>query len=386
MSKKLLLCLVIASTLIFSGCLIKGRVVDGNGAGVAGVLVTLSGDAFTNTATNSDGEYQFGTLANLLEAGNYTVRPSSSGYGFNPPSRYLTIRSQGLENGDVVPWPVIGINFVANHTTTGAIIIDHACTDITLIPQSAIEQAKSTLHISYGHTSHGSQLTDGMTGLVEFANSGGLGLCLPADIFAWNDGGTANALDLHDYFQDGDLGNPDRTTWAQRTRDYLNDPANSDVNVIIWSWCGQVDASEEDINLYLSLMNQLEIDYPGVHFVYMTGHANGTGEAGNVHLRNRQIRNYCEANGKILYDFYDIECYDPDGNYFGDRYVLDSCGYDGDGNGNPWDDSANWAIEWQKSHTEGVDWYDCESAHSQPLNANRKAYAAWWLWARIGGW
>jgi len=31
----------------------------------------------------------------------------------------------------------------------------------------------------------------------------------------------------------GDLGNPDRTTWAQRTRDYLDDPANSDVNAII---------------------------------------------------------------------------------------------------------------------------------------------------------
>ena len=32
------------------------------------------------------------------------------------------------------------------------------------------------------------------------------------------------------------------------------------------------------------------------------------------------------------------------------------------------------------------DWYSCSSAHSQPLNANRKAYAAWWLWARLAGW
>ncbi|TET83275.1 MAG: PKD domain-containing protein, partial [Desulfobacteraceae bacterium] len=47
---------------------------------------------------------------------------------------------------------------------------------------------------------------------------------------------------------------------------------------------------------------------------------------------------------------------------------------------------GNWAIEWQNSHTEDVDWYDCTSAHSQPLNANRKAYAAWWLWARLAGW
>ncbi|MCK5117779.1 MAG: hypothetical protein KAR44_14375, partial [Candidatus Aegiribacteria sp.] len=39
------------------------------------------------------------------------------------------------------------------------IIIDHECTDITLIPEYAINQAKSNLHIAYGHTSHGSQLT-----------------------------------------------------------------------------------------------------------------------------------------------------------------------------------------------------------------------------------
>ena len=35
-------------------------------------------------------------------------------------------------------------------------IIDHTCTEITEIPESAINQAKATLHIGYGHTSHGS--------------------------------------------------------------------------------------------------------------------------------------------------------------------------------------------------------------------------------------
>jgi hypothetical protein len=33
-----------------------------------------------------------------------------------------------------------------------------------------------------------------------------------------------------------------------------------------------------------------------------------------------------------------------------------------------------------------VDWYSCSSAHSEPLNANRKACAAWWLFARLAGW
>ncbi len=270
-------------------------------------------------------------------------------------------------------------------------IIDHTCTDITQIPESAINQAKATLHIAYGHTSHGSQLTTGMTGLVGFANNGGLGLDLAEDIFAWNNGGTGGALDLHDYAMSGDCGYYPQ--WVDNTRSYLGDPdpvtgrgtSHSDVNVIIWSWCGQVSSRTEQtmIDTYLDPMSELEEDYPNIQFVYMTGHADGTGETENLHLRNQQIRNYCIDNDKILYDFYDIECYDPDGVYYGDKLVNDNCDYDSDDNGYR---DRNWATDWQGSHTENVDWYNCSSAHSQPLNANRKAYGAWWLWAVLGGW
>ena len=261
-------------------------------------------------------------------------------------------------------------------------VIDHTCTDITLIPQSAIQQAKDTLHIAYGHTSHGSQLTTGMTGLVGFANGGGLDLSLPYNFFLWNNGGTDDALDLHDYAMSGDVGYYPQ--WVNETRTYLNNSANSDVNVIIWSWCGQVSGLTEQqmIDQYLSPMSQLETEYPDVTFVYMTGHADGSGETGNLHLRNQQIRNYCIANNKVLYDFYDIECYDPDGNYYGDKLVDDACNYDSDGNGSR---DRNWATDWQVSHIEDQDWYTCSSAHSQPLNANHKAYAAWWLWATLAG-
>ena len=93
------------------------------------------------------------------------------------------------------------------------------------------------------------------------------------------------------------------------------------------------------------------------------------------------IRDYCTDNDKILYDFADIESYDPDGTFY--EFPNDSCDYYESASGPL---LGNWAIEWQNSHTEGVDWYNCTSAHSQPLNANRKAYAAWWLWARLAGW
>jgi hypothetical protein len=262
-----------------------------------------------------------------------------------------------------------------------AVVANHLCTDITKIPLQWINIAKSNLHIAYGHTSHGSQVTDGMSGLVAFANGGGKGLSLPNNIFAWNHGGTGGALDLHDYAMGGDVGYyPD---WVNNTRTYLNTPANADVNVIIWSWCGQASGKggQTMIDEYLAPMSGLEREYPNVKFVYMTGHLDGGGSAGNLNINNQQIRDFCRDSNKVLFDFADIESYDPDGlfNYM-ELGANDNCDYDSNGT------SRNWAQRWQNTHTENVDWYDCSAAHSQPLNGNRKAYAAWWLWARLGGW
>ncbi|MBP7038615.1 MAG: Ig-like domain-containing protein [Bacteroidales bacterium] len=258
----------------------------------------------------------------------------------------------------------------------GQIIIDHNCTNLATIPASYITQAKSTLHIAYEHTSHGSQIIDGMTGLYNWKGS----------TYAWNNGGLNGALDIHDNGITGgtDLGSPDFTSWASSTRDYLRNSANSDVNVVMWSWCGQLStATESQVNTYLSLMSSLESEFTRVKFVYMTGHLDGTGVNGNLHRRNEQIRSYCRNNRKILYDFADIESYDPDNRYYLDKAANDNCDYDSNNDGIL---DRNWAISWQQSHTLNVDWYDCPSAHSQPLNANRKAYAAWWLWARLAGW
>lgn len=268
-----------------------------------------------------------------------------------------------------------------------AILVDHTCTDITRIPEAAIVQAKATLHIGYGHTSHGSQITTGMSGLVAFANGGGLGLSLPHDIFQWNNGGTGGALDLEEGdgygsgWLDHDCGY--YPNWVNETRAYLDDSSHSDVNVIIWSWCGQVDDKYSAGTLeseYLTPMSQLEAEYPGVTFVYMTGHVDHWDDADNK-AANRMIRHYCATHNKVLYDFADIESFDPDGTYY--PFPNDNCDYYESATGAK---PGNWAVEWQSAHTEGVDWYDCSSAHSQPLNANQKAYAAWWLWARLGGW
>jgi hypothetical protein len=252
------------------------------------------------------------------------------------------------------------------------LIVNHNCTRLSAIPNDSIQKAKSDLHIAYGHTSHGSQLISGMTGLVSFKGT----------LYSFSGGGQNGSLDLRDTPFTGayDLGNPDFTSWAAATRNYL--ASHTDINVIIWSWCGETSyASKTDIDTYLSLMSGLEKDYPGVSFVYMTGHHDGTGLAGNLHIRNEQIREYCRANNKILYDFNDIETYDPDGQYFGDKIPTDNCDYDSNGDGKQ---DSNWALEWQNAHP-GV-WYNCDAAHSQPLNGNLKAYAAWWLWSSLAGW
>jgi hypothetical protein len=270
---------------------------------------------------------------------------------------------------------ILSLFFYLTNVSYGqSLIIDHNCTLLNNIPFEWIDSAKSKLHIAYQHTSHGSQLVSGLEGLFDWKG----------DQFAFNNGGSNNALDLHDYAMSGDLGNPDRIAWADETNQYLNNPANIDVNVIIWSWCGQVSSADsEDIQTYLELMTSLENSFPQVKFIYMTGHLDGSGVEGNLNQRNEQIRRYCRENNKILFDFADIESYNPDGNFYLDKGANDNCDYDSDNNGSQ---DKNWAEDWQNSHTENIDWYNCSAAHSKALNGNLKAYATWWLWASLAGW
>ena len=237
-----------------------------------------------------------------------------------------------------------------------AMVIDHrSVASFDRIPAQYIAAAKTLFKIAYGHTSHGSQVITGM-GMLSSQDS----------LFAYTTGSSG-------FMCDGcipnasDLGNPDRTAWATATRAYL-EGSGSSRNVIMWSWCGQVSsATSADIaDAYLANMARLERDFPDVTFIYMTGHLDGSGDAGNLRTRNRQIREYAIANNKILFDFEDIESWDPGGQYYADE--SDACG---------------WCSAWCAAHTCPA----CGScAHSQCFNCYNKGKAFWFMMARLAGW
>jgi len=252
--------------------------------------------------------------------------------------------------------------------STSAIIIDHTSTNLSAIPSSYIEAAKASFDIGFGHLSHGGQITVGMTVLQQSIN---------ASLYSFNETGTGGALFyVDDWPWYGEL-ETDSDVWANTTRSLLNNGSWENINLVMWSWCGDVSSSNSaGINHYLSVMNQLELDYPEITFVYMTGHLDGTGDSGNLKQMNQIIRQYAINNDKVLYDFADIESYDPSGNYYAD--ADDGNNYAG------W--TRNWAQEWCAANPGNSLCLTNVCDHSEPLNCNLKARAFWHMMARLAGW
>lgn len=237
-----------------------------------------------------------------------------------------------------------------NTADNNAIIADHvAAADFWRIPPPQIADARSNYRIFYVHTSHGSQIISGMEVLQD-----------SSPIYDFNTG--EGTLQIEEYGDD--LGHNGDTSWVAITRARLDQPDS--INMVMWSWCaGCSDNTVEGINVYLEAVNRLEEEYPDVVFVYMTGHLDGTGPDGNLYARNNQIREYCIANNKILFDFADVESYDPDGNYYPDA-----------------DDACGWCVDWCSSHPCPT----CGCSHSHCFNCYLKGKAFWWMMARIAGW
>jgi len=259
--------------------------------------------------------------------------------------------------------------------TAQEIIIDHTCTDLSQIPPYWIEQAKQ-FAIHYAHTSHGSQI---MTGLTNLENVD------PTYAMSVFYAGSAppNVLDC----SAGDLcvfdGNPPETYvqpddyWEiQSGRDRTEAVADTGLfGLSMWSWCGQMSSySESQVQLYLDTMDTWDQVYGGMRFILMTGHTDGGGAT--LAYNNDLARGYAADHDMVLFDFADIETYDP----------LGGGPYDNDGEGN-----CTWCVGFCAAHPEYCTNLPSSCAHTDnhledTLFCKLKAHAFWWMLARLAGW
>jgi hypothetical protein len=262
--------------------------------------------------------------------------------------------------------PSQGYQFSENSSPaswSGGLIIDHNCIDLELIPDEWIESAQDDMRIHYAHTSHGGQITTGLS-LIEGANStfaSSIGnQVLPTDSGALCilDGNPPHDYITPDLYWQG----ASALVITQNTLD--NNPT---LTASLWSWCTQLDSySEQDVQDYLDAMASLETANPSVIFIYMTGNAQASGSGGyNRWLRNEQIRQYCLDNDKVLFDFADLDCW-SDGEHSTYDYVIGE----------------------QTLHIpiEHPDFNGDEAAHTTYASCEQKGSAFWWLAAMLAGW
>ncbi|MCP4152288.1 MAG: hypothetical protein GY757_31410 [bacterium] len=203
----------------------------------------------------------------------------------------------------------------------------------------------------------------------------------------------AAGTDLSHDSVDGD----GHTGYFTGTVDYLD--SHPDVNVVMWSWCSieghnvqiYLDNYQELIDLYKAGGSKGRTAANAVTFVFMTGYSRGyhgdTPEPPYIrspYQNHKRIVDYCEANGYFCLDYWSQDTY----HYETDFYKPT--------------ENANTNIqhkEYFDTHEEGVHWFATRNyatgaikwpAHTdslpQHITSNRRAYGAWWIWARLAGW
>jgi len=292
--------------------------------------------------------------------------------------------------------PVIDENIPVGKT------IDHLSTNLQSIPDQWIDSAKANLDIVFWRASHGTQLTEGgMSALMDFSTE-------YEELYNFSETGGEGSLKLVEFLEDLEHQND---SWVATTEAYL--AAHPQVNTVMWAWCG---IEGMDIDQYLADMEMLIGKYSAggsenrpvpVSFVFMSAHTYPYADFGEeVYNANLQIKTHCEENSRWFYDFYDLECFDPDGDYFGDG-TPDRGPWNGI-NRLRWDMSydleaggrGNWGIEWMDANpnsdlTELAANDLCQSCehsdgdgndNNSRLHCVLKGQAAWWLWASLAGW
>jgi len=262
---------------------------------------------------------------------------------------------------------------------TSPLIIDHTCLDLSQIPLNWIDSVQANHKWHYGHTSHGSQLTTGLERIEDDditydVSIGSMTLPNVPGTLCIFDGQEDQFYILPEYYWKTAEG-------MNKTRTVLNN--NPEMTISQWSWCIQLNAySAVYTQDYLDSISVLEAEFPDVTFIYMTGNTqqgpgNHTSEnlpnGYNRHLRNEQIRTYCDTNNKVLYDFADIECW-----WYNDttlEWEFSTYRY------KHWDIIDSVDVPFEHPHYN----FD-EAGHSSYENCENKGKAVWWLMAQLSGW
>jgi hypothetical protein len=265
---------------------------------------------------------------------------------------------------------------VVTRPSQRAIIIDHtSVASFDRIPKKYLEKAKE-LTLYYIHMSHGKQLITGIETLGKVDPSYKV-----AVLFSSAPGlPSREALPALRMYREN-LG-PD-SYWStesglERTRSAAR---SNEFSVSMYSWCGEMSTYDADqVRKYLATVSQLESDFKNVRFIYMTGHVDGGSSA--LRRNNQIIRDYAAANGKALFDFADIESYDPGGKYYSSSGRVDG--------------ECSWCPKWCDAHPADCRDLPASCGHSDgsvpggdPSMAyvcKLKAKAFWVMMARLAGW
>ena len=255
------------------------------------------------------------------------------------------------------------------------ITADHnAVRQFEQIPDTWIQAAKN-LTFHYAHTSHGSQIVAGLLALERIDPKYGFAVNEEAETAALPPQENPPVLRMYDGNPPDTYITPDLYWDGEYALDLTRAVADTGLfDYSMWAWCGQQSWNDVDtVQRYLDALDQLESEYAGMRFIYQTGHTDGD-DTSYLVRNNEMVRDYVDANAKILFDFADIERYDPDGVEHADT-----------------DDACGWCYTWCENHPADPDCInrpedDSECQHSHGLNCVLKAKAFWWLAARLVGW
>jgi uncharacterized protein (TIGR03437 family) len=302
-------------------------------ATIAGVPLGI-----TSAALVMPGLYQINATIPDLPGGDHSVVLETA--GFHTPDRALTVQ--------------------------GRLVADHTTTDISRIPDYWLERARQNIRMYFAHTSHGSQITNGLQRLDSQFGARyrvSFGETLPSV------SGALNILDaggIYDW-------NPDFLSGVDRVL-----AANPAVNLVMYMWCGQPARPDWQTLFqdYVTGMQQLEQRFPRVRFIYATGNAQESDCPGCLRQKfNEELRKFAKQQNKVLFDFGDLDAW-----YNGQQssYAAPSwC-------------SAYGCVPGARTPSEHPQWgggnYENPCGHASYPSCDNKAKAMWWLLARLAGW